>query len=97
MGAIEYNNRQLTERLIPSYHRMVKIFRENYCLADQETRKYFPELLKFVNLWDRWFENSIPSEVAEYLDHGEEHLYSLYEDLERKHDELRKKLVDGQA
>ena len=96
MGSIEYDNRQLTESLLPSYHRMVSIFRENYYLADQETREYFRPLLEFVDIWDRWLDKSIPYEVAEDLGHGEEPLHPFYEDLERKHDELRRKLVDGQ-
>jgi hypothetical protein len=97
MRSIEYNNRQLTESLLPSYRRMVSIFRENYYLADQQTREHFRALLEFVDLWDRWLDKSIPHEVVEDIDHGEKPLYPLYEDLETKHEELRRKLIEGRA
>ncbi len=97
MNAIEYDNRQLRESLLPAYRRMVTIFRDNYYLAENNTREHFRPLLEFIDIWDRWLDRSIPHEVAEELEHGEKALYSLYADLEKTHNELRAKLRNGKA
>ena len=94
---IDYNNRQLTESLLPSYRRMATIFREHYYLAQPQTRNYFRLLLEFVDLWERWLDKSIPHEVLEGLDHEEEKLFPFYENLKKTHDELRTKLVSGKG
>lgn len=94
---ITYNNQQLMESLIPSYRRMVELFRENYYLAEPETREHFKNLLEFVDLWERWLQKTIPNEVLEDLDHGETILLPFYEHLKKTHDELRLKLKEGKA
>lgn len=92
---IKYDNRQLTETLIPSYNKMVTIFRENYYLAEKQTLDYFQSLLEFVNIWDRWLDHSLPKEVNESLEQNEETLKPLYADIKKTHDELRTKLSDA--
>ncbi|MCK5230969.1 MAG: hypothetical protein KAR13_11920 [Desulfobulbaceae bacterium] len=92
MKSIEYDNRQLTESLLPSYRKMASIFRDNYYLAENRTRNFFRVLLEFIDIWDRWLDKSIPHEVVEELAHGENPLQPFYEDLEKTHDELRTKL-----
>lgn len=94
---INYNNQQLTESLIPSYQRMIEVFRENYYLAEPATKAYFKDLLEFVNLWDRWLKKAIPREVLEDLDHGEEILLPFYAHIEEMHNNLRLKLKEGKA
>ena len=96
-GIIEYDNRMLTEELIPAYKTMVKIFRENMWLAEPSTREYFRKLLEFVDMWDRWLDKSMPVEVLEKLRHTEETLHPFYEHLEQTHSSLRKKLETGEA
>lgn len=97
MKSIEYNNKQLTESLLPAYRRMVAIFRDNYYLAEGRTSEHFRPLLEFVDIWDRWLERSIPHEVVEDLGHGEKSLQALYSELEKTHDELRVKLSSGKT
>lgn len=97
MKAIEYDNKQLTESLLPAYHRMVATFRENYYLGENETREHFGSLLEFVDIWDRWLDRSIPHEVTKDLNHGEKGLQSFYADLEKTHNELSAKLRNGEV
>jgi hypothetical protein len=92
---IEYDNRQLAEELLPAYRRMVTIFRENMWLAETETRFYFNNLLEFVELWNRWLAETVPSEVIRAIKHDEDSLQSFYKHLEEKHDELQAKLSRG--
>jgi len=51
---IKYENKQLTEKIIPSYRKMIDTFKENYWLAEEETKEYFPTLIKFVEAWERF-------------------------------------------
>lgn len=92
---IENDNRQLKEDLIPAYRKMVILFRDNMWLAEDETKKYFKPLLEFVELWERWLVRSLPVEVIQTLEQGEESLHPFYDHLQDEHDELRKKLQEG--
>lgn len=92
---IEYNNEFLEKVDIPSYHRMIDVFRKNIWLAEPSTVGYFPSLLEFVNIWDRFLSGTLPGEVIQELKHSEESLSPLYAELQEKHDELREKLVKG--
>ena len=94
---IDYNNQQLTENILPSYHHMVSIFKEYYYLADHNTCKYFYPLIEYVNLWDRWLKKTIPAEVITDLEHGERALLPFYKEIEEIHDRLRKMLANGKA
>lgn len=89
---IEYDNRQLFQELLPLYRRMVKLFRANYWLAEADTRAFFPQLVEFVELWNRSEKKSLPGEVVQRLDHREEKLDDFYAHLQQKHDELREKV-----
>lgn len=90
--SIMYNNKQLREELIPLYDKMVSIFTENDCLAESETKSWYQELTRFVELWHRWLNGSIPVEVIKELDHSEERLKPFYEDLETQILKLQKEL-----
>lgn len=57
--SILYDNDQLRNELIPLYDKMVKIFSDNYWLAEPETRKWYSELSEFVDLWHRWLDEKI--------------------------------------
>jgi hypothetical protein len=89
---IEYDNRQLFEELLPLYRRMVELFRTNYWLAEPDTWVFFPQLLEFVELWNRSEQKSLPVEVVQHLDHREEKLNDFYAHLQQKHDELRERV-----
>ena len=92
---IDYNNEYLRKDCIPSYHRMIDVFRNNMWLAQSSTEAYFPSLLEFVDIWDRYLAGALPGEVIEELHHSEETLEPLYDELQKTHDELREKLAKG--
>ena len=79
---IEYNNRQLTEDLIPSYREMLDHFSAHMSLAEPSTRTYLPALVEFVELWNRHLDESLPSEVSMRLQHDEAKLDPFYFDLQ---------------
>jgi hypothetical protein len=76
---------------------MIAVFRENRWLAEPSTVAYLPALLEFVDIWDRWLAKTITREAQQSLKHSDKALHPFYEDLQRKHDELRCKLVKGEA
>lgn len=90
--SIVHDNKQLREELIPLYDKMISIFTENYYLAELETKNWYSELSRFVELWHRWLDESIPVEVIKELDHTEERLKPFYEDLETQILKLQKEL-----
>ena len=94
-AAIEYSNQQLREELIPSYRRMVQIFRDNIWLAEPDTQKHFGILLEFVAIWEQWLARAIPHEVITELDTSEAKLLPFYEHMQAKHDEIRQRIVKG--
>lgn len=77
----QYGNRQLAEEIIPAYCKMVELFTLKMHLAELSTIQHFPALLDFVEIWSRWLDQSLPVEVLGRLNHSEEKLYPLYEDL----------------
>ena len=94
---IEFDNDRLYGELIPSYRKLVALFRENYWLSEPATREYYSGILEFVDLWERWVDKSLPVEVLRRLGHTEERLQPFYEHLASKHDEIRAKLKAGGA
>ena len=92
---IEYDNAKLHEELLPAYRKMVELFRDCYWLAESETRAYYPKLLEFVEVWNRWNDKALPPEVLKRLEHGEDNLAPFYVHIEQMHDAIRKKLKDG--
>jgi hypothetical protein len=78
---IEYNNRELAEDILPTYRKMVELFRSKMHFAEFSTIEHFATLLEFVEIWNRWLDKSLPSEVLEQLNHSENKLYPFYEDL----------------
>jgi hypothetical protein len=89
---IEYNNKQLREELLPLYDRMLQIFTEQYWLAEPATRAHYDELVRFVELWHRHFEKSLPTPVLVQLKHSEGALAPLYENLTTTLDSLTARL-----
>lgn len=94
---IDYNNRVLAEATIPVYREMVKLFRGNLWLAEPSTRQHFGTLVEFVDIWERWLSGSLPIEVIAKLNHSEELLEPLYQDLEVQHGRLREAVSKGEA
>ena len=92
---IEYNNQQLRDEIIPLYDQMVSIFTDKYWLAIASTRRWYSELSAFIDLWYRWLDKSLPSEVVKEMGHTEAQLKPFYEDLENQLEELQKQLSGG--
>jgi hypothetical protein len=85
------------EELFPDYQSMLRIFRDHLWLAEAETRRYFSTLFEFVEIWNRWLEKTLPTEMVPIIGHSEEPLQPFYEHLRRKHDELQARLSKGEA
>ena len=94
---IEYDNRALQERLLPAYKQMIHIFRENTWLAEGETIEHFQNLLEFVDIWDRWLDDSMPVEVWRKLKHAEGNLDAFCKHIEITHKKLTEKLSSGEV
>ena len=69
---------------------MLLIFTENYWLANSTTKQWYSELSRFVDLWHRWLDDSIPVEIIKEMDHTEERLKPFYEDLGNQLETLQK-------
>jgi hypothetical protein len=83
------------EELFPDYQSMLRIFRDNFWLAEAETRRYFSTLFEFVEIWNRWLKKTLPTEMVPIIGHSEEPLRPFYEHLRQKHDELQARLSKG--
>lgn len=94
---IDYDNEKLHKELLPAYHVMAQLFRENLWLADPVTCTHYESLIEFVEIWDRWEAKAMPAELLKELGHTEAKLTEFYEHLQQKHDSLRQKLKDGIA
>lgn len=89
---IEYNNRQLNEEFLPMYREMLTIFRDNYWLAEPETRQYYNDLVEYVEGWNRWKEKGVTAETMYEIGHSEGKLKPLYDELEKRTNILRSEL-----
>lgn len=92
---LDYDNQKFEDVLFPLYEEMLDCFRKNYWLADEETRRYYPVLLQFVEVWNRNLKDALPIEVWNALDHKEAALKDFYVHIEAKHEELRVLLKNG--
>lgn len=89
---IEYDNEKLREEVMPLYDNALEIFTSKYWLSENSTREYYEELYKFVEIWHRYLDRSIPMDALRELDHSEENLKPFYADVEQKMDELKSRL-----
>lgn len=91
---IEYSDEQLRKDLVPLYRAMLVHFRENMWLSEPSTLKFFPDLLEFVEIWNRFLSNALPAEVLEFAKHEESTLTPFYEDLQQQFDRLTRQLAE---
>lgn len=89
---IEYDNDQLREEVIPLYDQALEIFTSKYWLSEQSTREYCEEFYRFIEIWHRYLEESIPIDALREIDHGEEKLKPFYSDIEQQLKELKQRL-----
>jgi hypothetical protein len=79
---IEDNNERFRTEVLPVYKKMADHFWQNIGLAEPSTRTHLSALLEFVEIWERWLDGKIPAEALPHLEHGEEKLLPLYDDIE---------------
>jgi hypothetical protein len=60
---------------------MVDLFSAKMQLAEPSTIQHFQALVEFVEIWNRWLDQSLPPEVLGQLRHSEETLNAFYEDV----------------
>jgi len=89
---IEYDNEQLTSEVIPLYDKALEIFTTQFWLSEESTRQYYEEFYRFVEIWHRYLNRSLPMDVLKEIEHGEEKLKPFYNDIEANIMELKKKL-----
>lgn len=92
---IEYENKQLVEKIIPAYRQMVNILKNNYWLAEEPTKDHFPTLIKFVEVWERYLSRTHPIDVIKEINVSENELMPFYKNTEQIHCSLRKKLKNN--
>ena len=88
--SVSYNNKELSEELIPLYQKMLDVFTEKYWLADADTRSFYQEFLEYVELWKR----PIPPDIGEAIGHDESQLEAFYQHLEIKLSVLQNQIKD---
>ncbi len=50
----DYDRAVFINEVLPLYKEMLEVFTKNYYLADANTTKEYPELIKFVDKWTRY-------------------------------------------
>ncbi|MBU1785301.1 MAG: hypothetical protein KKG95_08210 [Candidatus Omnitrophica bacterium] len=81
--------------MLPAYPKLIEIFKNNYYLAEEETKKYFPILIKFIESWKRFLSKTHPRDVIKKINISEKELLPFYQHLEEKLKTLRGKLKEG--
>jgi hypothetical protein len=92
---IDYNNRQIEQDLLPAYKEMRDLFMRKMYLGERATLPYLPELIEFIEIWDRWMDKSLPRTALAAVNHGENRLYPFYNELEKQFESLRRKLSES--
>ena len=93
--SIEYDNEQLRREIIPTFKRMCGLFQEKLWLVEESTRKQYPVLMAFAELWDRYVAQAIPGDVLATAGHSEQSLMPLYEDADSWRRTLMEQLRSG--
>jgi hypothetical protein len=89
LANVQDENETLRSILIPTYHEMIKVFRDKMWLAEPETREHFKSLIEFVDVWEKILADKLPSSVAPAIGHPEQNLHRFYDHLEKMHERLR--------
>jgi hypothetical protein len=89
---IDYSNEQLEKDLVPLYRKMLDLYLSNKWLAEESTRGFTYELVEFVEIWNRYFAESLPRQVLNEIEHTEAKLQPFYSDLQDNFNRLSKEL-----
>lgn len=92
---IEKENERFPQFLLPLYQEMVTVFTKNFWLAEDSTKEFYQPFCRFVELWERYLDEAIPSRVLEEVPIEEDSLVPFYEDLESTLARLRAELSNG--
>jgi hypothetical protein len=96
-SSIHYDNELFETKIMDGYRAMLKLFREQLAICSADTRAFYPELVLFVDVWERHLKKTIPIEVVRKLDHTEDRLKPFYEHLQTRYDELQAKMISGRT
>jgi hypothetical protein len=88
-----YSNKQVKEEIVPLYRKMLDYWIANMAQAEPSTQKHFTAFVEYVEIWNRFLQNSLPATVLKEITHKEKKLYPLYEDIEANVERLRKELL----
>lgn len=86
--SIKYENEKFPKDLLPLYDSMEKTFTNNYWLANSDTKEYYDIFCRYVELWHRYYDNSIPHEVLFEVPIEEKSLEPFYLNLETTLEQL---------
>lgn len=92
---IEGDNAIFKTVLLPAYKTMIALLRDKLALAEPETRAWLPELITFVDVWERHLDGTIPPEVIGIIDHSETHLHGFYDHIAAMETSLRARAKAG--
>jgi hypothetical protein len=92
LANVQDENQTFREVLMPRYRDMINTFREKMWLAEPETREFFPQLVEFVDVWDKILGEKLPRSVAVVIGHTEHNLTDFYRHIAEVHDRLRSEI-----
>ena len=95
LSDIPYHNKQLSEVLLPAYHKMQDHFRDFMYLADSETVKFFNLLVQYIEGWNLLNETELALEVRKEVAVKEKELQPFYDHLEKRVQELKAQIASG--
>jgi len=88
----EYDALQLENELIPLYREMLTHMTKHVGLAEPSTLTHYKALVDYVEIWNRYLQETLPGKVMKLLGHEEKKLYPLYDDLVVHFRRLQKEL-----
>lgn len=91
--SIEYENEKFRTEIIPLYEKMLNIFNDNLHLAEKSTQSWHKQFSQFVDVWHRYLDKTLRYETIKRLDIKEEKLKPFYYDLDRRLEELQRKIL----
>lgn len=89
---ITHENDQFINETLPIYDTVLEIFTSQFWLSEESTRQYYIEFYRFVEIWHRCLNRTIPSGVWSEIKHGEGKLKPFYKDIGYNMTKLRKRL-----
>jgi hypothetical protein len=89
---IEYDNEKLSSEVMPLYDKSLEIFTSKFWLSEDSTRPHYEELYRFIEIWRRYLDGSLPMDALSELDHSEERLKPFYNEIEKNMIELNNNL-----